>query len=267
MEFLAKNIDKNNIMLVDMLYSYGNKDNDYTDTLDIVYRDLKTGEKKLKTIEKPPIEIYFTKPEYRDYTHNKNYIEISKTDKHLCPIRNIPFYIAKQAGDEYQRMLKEGLMNKDGSASRKMHFYPYVFGSDMGAEEFYRINWLLEYDNETPKPITKSYFDIEVDTINIAGFPKMGECPVNIISFLNEENKSVYSFILNEKSNPLIKEFVENIDDVIKEAHQMFDEVYGSFDYNVYMYDNEDELIRSFYKCVNTLKPDFIMGWNEFGWT
>ena len=265
MEFMPKNLNKDDIMLVDMIYSYGNKDNDYTDTLDIIYKDLRTGEKKLRTIEKPPIEVFFVKNEYRNYSHNKNYIEIDKTEKHICPIRNVPWYIARVAGREYEQALKESVMAGDKKALRRMQLYPYVFGSDMGCEEFYRVQWLLEYDNDKPKPISKAYYDIEVDGIDIPGFPEMGECPVNIITLVNDENKSVYTFILNEPRNPQIKDFVEHLDEFIDELHEMFDEAYGVLDYSIYMYDDERELIKSFFKAIHTLKPDFAMAWNGHG--
>lgn len=265
MKFLGNNVKPDDVMLLNMVYSYGSKDTDFADSLEIIYRDLQTNEKKLKVIKKPEIEIYFTKPEYRDYDYSKAYIEIDKTDKHLCPVKNVPWYIAKQAGEQYVTALKEMVASGDRRGINKMHKYPYVFGSDMDAESFYRVHWLLEYDNDKPKQLTKAFFDIEVDTIMIPGFPQDGECPVNIITLVNEENRSVYTLMLNNPGNPLIAEFMNEIDSFVDELHEMFDEVYGVFEYNLYMYDDEAELITSFYKILNSLKPDFLLGWNSFG--
>jgi DNA polymerase elongation subunit (family B) len=265
LKFFNEKTNPDNLMLLNMHYSYGNKDNDYTDSLEIIYRDLRTGNKKIKTIKRPEVEIYFTKEEYRDYTHNMSEIEIDKTDALKCQFRSIPWTIAKHAGPNYVESLKQLYETGRRSEINKIQFYPYVFGSDMDCESYYRINWLLEYDNDKPKHLTKAYFDIEVDTISIEGFPKDGECPVNIITLVNDENKSVYTFILNNPDNPQIIEYVNNIENEVKEIHDTFDEIYGVLDYNLYIYDDERDLIRSFFNAVHALKPDFIMGWNIFG--
>ena len=59
MQFL-KGVNKENIMLLNVIYHRPMKENEYKDYLDIVYKDLDTGEKILKTIETPEMEIYFT---------------------------------------------------------------------------------------------------------------------------------------------------------------------------------------------------------------
>ena len=265
MEFLSKSMKTDKLMLVNMLYTYGNKSNNYTDILYIVYRDLRTGEKKLKTISKPEIEIYFTKEEYRDYDYNKVYIELEKTYKVQCPIRNVVWTIANEAGPSYKSTLKSLVETGNRKDMSLINKYPYVFGSDLDCESYYRVYWLQNYDNELIKPLTKAYFDIEVDTINIAGFPNMGECPINVISLVDETTESVYVYMLNNPDNPQIAEFIDNINDVINEWHDMFDDMYGKLKYNTYIFDDERKLIRAFFDTVNILKPDFLMGWNIFG--
>lgn len=265
MKFLGENVNPNDVMLVNMIYGYGGKDNGYTDSLEIVYRDLNTGEKKLKILQKPEVDIYFTRPEFRNYNYNRAYIELDKVDKHTCAFKNIPWYIAKEAGQDYVNWMKELVETGNRRDMNKIFKYPYCFGADMDAESYYRVNWLLEYDNERIKPITKAYFDIEVDTIDIAGFPRDGECPINIITFMNEENKSVYTLMLNNPNNPQIAEFIENIEEFVEKAHKEFDDIYGVLEYNLYAYNDERDLIKSFFKIVNALKPDFVMGWNSHG--
>ena len=73
MKFLSPDINKENIMLIDILYHGANKRNDYTDALDIIYKDIDTGKKHLKTIEEPEIDIYLMalakNMDYQIHTH------------------------------------------------------------------------------------------------------------------------------------------------------------------------------------------------------
>ena len=264
MKFLEK-INTKDLMLVNMIYGRGNKDNDYVDTLDIIYRDTKTNEKKLYTIENPEIEIFFTKEEYRDYNYVKSHIGLDKVDKHICEARNVAWYIAKQAGPEYMNAMKQMRETGNFRDMRKIHTYPYVFGSDMDVESFYRCHWLMEYENDCQKSLTKSYLDIETDTIDITGFPRDGECPINAVTLVDDSTRSVHTFLLNNPNNPQIQEFIDDLDNVIDELHVMFDEVYGELKYNFYMYDDELKMIKDIFRLINTIKPDFCLVWNGMG--
>lgn len=291
MEFLHSKVDKNDIMLTNIIYNYPTKSTEWTDYLNIIYKDISTGEKHLKVIEKPQIEIYFTKDEYRNYDYNKNFIELDKVDKHICEYKNVEFYIAKQAGKEYQNYAKQCLETKNRQALKNLHKYPYVFGSDYSIEAWYRAQWLLNYDNDKPKHLTKQFLDIEVDGIFVNGFPGPGECPINMVTLVDEENKACYTFLLdttplveeylkkyenvadpkripgleflrnNFKPNQ-IQEFIDDIDNFIDRLHGAFDETYGRLEYNIFMFKDEKELITNVFKVINSLKRDFLMIWN-----
>lgn len=265
MKFLNPNVDKDDIMLINMIYHPPRKDNDREDTLDIIYKTISTGEKHIKSIKIPEIEIYFAKEQYRDYTHNKTFMEIDRCDKHKCEYRKLTRYIAECAGpdyvNEYKRMLESGQFRD----IQKFHTYPYVFGSDIGIEAFYRTQWLLEYDNDKPKRLTKLFLDIEVDTIDMVGFCRDGECPINAVTIIDDTDMRSYTFLLNNEKNPQIQEFINNIDDFVSELHDMFDPSYGVFDYKIFMYDSESEMLISIFKLINMLKRDMCFIWNGCG--
>ena len=248
-----------------MLYHPPRKENDREDTLDIIYKTISTGEKHIKSIKIPQIEIYFVKEQYRNYTHNKTFMEISKCDKHTCEYRKLTRYIAENAGpdyvNEYKRMLESGQYRD----IQKFHTYPYVFGSDIGIETFYRVNWLMEYDNDKPKRLTKIYLDIEVDTIDIVGFCRDGECPINAVTIVDEITMTSYTFLLDNDKNEQIEEFKHNIGPLVDELHEMFDDSYGVLDYKIFMYDNEKEMLISIFKLINMLKRDVCLIWNMGG--
>ena len=127
-------------------------------------------------------------------------------------------------------------------------------------------------------PISKSFFDIEVDTINMMGdFPEMGECPINAVSLILKEQKQIYSFLLRTKSNPLIKEFEEYVTSgkVFPDIQNFVVNAVGgpeiarkydvdNFNFNFLFYDEEDEisLIRDLFAAINTFQPDFALAWN-----
>lgn len=259
------NVDKNNLMLINIIYHNSNKNNDYVDSIDIIYKDLKTGEKYLKHIENPEIDIYFTKEEHQDYDYNKSFIELDKTEKHRCKYKDLPFYISKVAGGKYAQFVKTMIEERNFAAIQNIHKYPYVFGSDYDIENWYKIQWVLNYDNETPKKITKTYMDIEVNTSKVSGFPKPELCPIDAVTLIDEETKSVFTFLLDTGNNPQISDFKNSIDSFITELHEAFDESYGEFEYRIYMFDDEKELIIQLFKLINTLKRDFNLTWNGYG--
>lgn len=262
MRMLPSDVNPDNIMLCDLVYHNPSKENDYVDYLSIVYKELDSGKKHVHMIENPTMDIYFTKDEYRNYDYNKEFIELEKVEKREVPYTKILWEIAKEAGPDYLNYLKQCVETQNRRRMPEVHKYKYVFGSDIPIESFYRTNWLFNYDNDKPKPLTKMFLDIEVDSINIPGFPKPGECPVNAVSIVDDSENTVYVLLLNNPKNPQIKEFVDNIDDFIDELHELFDESYGILSYKIFMYDDEKELLKAIFNLVNTLKRDFCAIWN-----
>lgn len=267
MKFLdGYGIDTNDIILINIIYHKPKKETDWIDYLDVIYKEISTGEKRCLIIKEPEMEIYIVDEQYRDYTYNKSFIELEKCFIKRVKCKNLEMEIAKEAGDNYIRMIKECRQTRNSSAIKNIHKWRYVFGSDIDPETYFRIQYALEYENDDkPKHLTKQYADIEVDGIDIVGFPKDGECPINAITLVDQDSMQCFTFLLRNDKNKQIEEFENNIDDFITSLHEDFDDSYGSFSYNFYMYDesNEIELIRDFFKLVNTLKRDFLMFWNQ----
>ncbi len=262
MKFINRNkTDK--LMLLNVIYHKPSKYNDYTDYLDVIYRDLRTGEKYVECIPEPKMEIYFVQPEHRTFTTHVNFIELDKTYPKVVKYKDLLFEIAKEAGPEYIETMKELTRQRRFRERGNIHKYKYVFGSDMAIENWYRNQWELEYGNNEDKKITKAYLDIETDAIDIPeGYGESGECPINAVTIIYEDNKTVYTFLLRNDRNPQIEEFETNIQSFIGDLHESFDDSYGVFDYRIYMYDEEIDLITDIFKLLNTLKPDFCMVWN-----
>lgn len=266
MRFLdGSGIDTDDVMLINIMYHKPTKETNWCDYLDVIYKEISTGEKKLYTIKDPEMEVFIVKEEYRDFTYNKTFIDIDKTYPLRVKCKNLEMEIAKEAGPNYVQMIKDCKQTRNWSAAKNIHKWRYVFGSDFEIENYFRIQWALEYENDKPKHLTKQYADIEVDSIDIVGFPKHGVCPINAITVVDHETLTCYTFLLRCDKNPQIAEFEDNVDKFIEELHEMFDESYGELSYNIYMYDEDKEinLIRDFFKLVNTFKRDFMMFWNQ----
>ena len=72
MEFLKlKESRKEDIMLINMIYNQPSPQNEWNDSMDIIYKDLSTDKKYLETIVNPTMDVYFTKPEFRNYDYPK----------------------------------------------------------------------------------------------------------------------------------------------------------------------------------------------------
>ena len=68
MRFLdGSGIDTDDAMLINIIYHKPTRDTDWIDYLDIIYKEISTGEKRLYTIKEPEREEYIEKDEYRDY--------------------------------------------------------------------------------------------------------------------------------------------------------------------------------------------------------
>lgn len=250
------------LMLINILYHYPRKVNNYNDYLDIIYKNNKTGKKHVTTIENPKMDIYFAK-ERGTVDYNRNFIHLKDAEKHTCDYKNILFYIAKEAGPSYMKWMNECAKTNRGKM-KNIHKYKDVFGSDYDIESWYRIQWFLNNNNGSKNKLTKMYLDIEVDSINVPGFPKSGECPVNAVGIMDQETMTMHVFLLRNDKNPQIEEFENNIESFLEELSVDFDEVYGKIDYRFYMYDEEKELnlITDLFKLINTLKRDFLLIWN-----
>lgn len=254
---------RDNIMFLHTLYHRPNADFDWNDMLEIVYKRLDTGEKEVFSIENPKMDVYIAKDGYRN-DYYRDYMPIEHVEKHTFPYKDLEMCIAKIAGEEWVKYLKDNIANRNRKANKNIHKWENVYGSDYDIEQWYRIQWLLHLDNDKPKPVTTGYLDIETDILGLDHFVLPGEVPINAVTLIDEENMQSHTLLLRNDKNPQIAEFEEDIDGFIDELHELFDETYGVIDYNIYMYDERDEieLIKDLFRLINTLQKDFILIWN-----
>lgn len=265
MKFLKqKHTKTEDLMLVNVLYNYASPETEWKDSIDIIYKDLSNGMKYVEHIEEPEMDIYMTKPEYRNYDYNKFVLPLDQVEKVRVTCKGVTKDIAKMAGGKYAQFYRQCQETRNRRATKNLHKYRYVMASDYDPESYYRIHWGIEYSNDTQKKITKLYSDIEVDGINHPGFVTGGVAPINAIALLDEKTKKCYSFLLRNDKNPQIAELENNIDDLKKECKELFEDFYGEWDYNFLFYDEKDEIVmlKDYFRLIHSLKRDFLLFWN-----
>lgn len=268
MKFLNNITKEQHIMPLHVYYNYGSQDfNSADDYIDIIYKDMDTGRKYVETIKHPEIEIWITKPEYRNYSHIRD----------TYPKTNCDCYRV-----HYKSRFKE-IADILGISPRNVKTSPYVFQIDMDIRTFYLSQFLFEYGNNLMKKLSIGVFDIENDTVQTQGFPTHGECPIDAISFVADESKNGYLFVYTKDNLPNIPEghknyelmmqikeqFYRDMDNLkshpeilINKMHEMFDDSYGVFNYHILFFDNEIEEIAAFFQIVEAEQIDFLGAWN-----
>ena len=249
------------LMLCDMIYHSPRKATDYHDYLSIVYKDLITGKKELMKIKDPEFTIYEVEESYRTFKSQRQFVEMEHLIPHKIKYKDTLYEIAKIMGESGIRYYKEHTRYYE---RRELYKYPYVVGADIGIETYYRVLWHKELGNDDKKEVTCQFLDIEVNQKHWdgAGIPREGECPIDAISLVDDASNTVYTFLLKVPDNPLIDDFMNNINDVYKELHELFDESYGVLTYQIYMFEDEVEMLKKLFTLIHSLKRDIIMIWN-----
>lgn len=267
---LIKKLVANSSALINVVHHKGNRDTNWDDYLDIIYYDLE-GKKQFLTIRNPMIEVYFANEDARVSGYNRNYIRKEQTYKKAFPFKDLEKCIGNELGGDAKRLVYDAYTSGKRALAKNVHKDPNVFASDYRIEDWYRIQWALEEraleargHKRPPVTLRKNFLDIEVDGIDFPGFVVGGIAPINAVTVVDDIDKTCRTFLLRNDKNPQIAEFEKDIEGFIKELHEDFDEVYGSLDYQIYMYDEERELdmIHDIFQVLNMTQPDFVLIWN-----
>lgn len=286
--------NKENSMLLDIQYIKPNKQEGSPDFLYLIWKDLDTGEKFLKAVPEPKMDIYFSKPECRNFDYNKKCEKLSNLYKRTVKYKDIVFTIAEEMGDRGKAIVNDIMSTRNFKDLKKFHLYEYAFGTDHDVRSWYRANWIGKLDNNRVKKLNKGFLDIEADGINISGMVDPTTCPINAVTLIDASDKQVYTFLLDDTDefipsnldNPnitynksemkhekflidgyrhkkeMITDIITNTDKFKQELHDMFDESYGVFNYNLYIYKDERKLLVHLFQLINKLKLDIIGIWN-----
>lgn len=282
-------INKENAMLLDVQYIRENKKENQLDYLYIIWKNLDSGEKYLQVVPEPMMDIYFEKPEFRDHLYNRNYQHLENLDKKTVKYKDIIFAIVNDMGDVGRQKLQNYFTTGNYRGLKEFLTYPYVFGADYDIRAWYRYKWMVSFDNDRPKTLTKGFLDIEVDGLEAVGLPDPVFCPIDLVTVIDTSTSISYTFSLigvdckekdmtrltsRQKEKELKRremyasrleqqEYVStHVDELEAKAHEMFDESYNGMEYKFYFYKDERKMLVHLFQLINKLKLDFMGVWN-----
>ena len=264
-----------NITILNTLYIRPQKTQDgdlnkYTpDILYIIYKDLDTGEKKLEMIENP-IYTYYISNGTKNITHNMVHIEKKYVKPITCKYKDLKLSIAKETNNV--NWFYDNIKCGNYAENNKLFSIPTIFQADVDIEDYYRYLFAKVYQNK-PCKISKLYFDIEADIESLkGGFPDMFQCPINACTLIDEANSHIYVLLLEDPTNPQIKELREasNVTEELKNFVRsrvngpVYEAEFGldKMEYSIVYFEKEIDLIISIFKIINKFKPDFVLAWN-----
>lgn len=277
-------IEGRNPTLINVTYIRPTKDNGQREVFEVIY---KTEDGLVHKSEEPPLaDIYFVKPEFRDYNYNKPQERMERMEKVRVPISKIRHTIAEAMGDEGEALIKRAFQERNYKLLDQLYRWPYCYGCDFQPEYYFMKNWYEKYELGRPR-LSKSFLDIETDlmdyTLDMDNIPSTAYSPVNLITIILEETKECYTFALKpyvpSKSGRTAQEYEEryrmyekqladhnylmsHMSEFIADLHDSFDGTYGHLDYHIREYEEEIELIADVFRLINTRKPNFCMIWN-----
>lgn len=278
-----------NISIIDVLYyqPYRHRGEYQEDVVMVIYKD-ENNKKKVATITKPEVDIYFTKPEYRnDWIMPREHVEFEKVFPVTCRNKYIINEIVKEmkkCDDPRTRQLldiyKKSFEVNDYRAKKEVFKWQHTFMSDLPIEDYYRIKLITDYNADFAHTINRAFLDIESDVFGLTSNEiKMNEDPTNAVTVIfdpikDEEHPQVWTFVLrNYRKYPQQEYFENNIDEFIENCHNEFDYieinkdgkkilVENEADYHISFFNNDGELISAVFDLINSRKPDMLGVWN-----
>ena len=253
-----------NYILFNTIYHNRTDDPDIKDVITLVFKDLDTGEKIIKDVENPKIEVYVAKKgiDLGEYTH----IDIDEKDTELvdCSYKSILKDLSEMLG--YKSYYNKCMQEKRYDDAKRIMEVNRIFSSDRNIEDFYKFKSKQYFGTKELKNITKGFYDIETDLKK--GYCDLkngcGTAPINALTFINPQTKESYTLALRDSSNPKVKELEDNKEAFLNYVHELCDEIVGTdYEYKLAFFDDELELIKVFFDLVNLYKLDFMLAWNQ----
>jgi DNA polymerase elongation subunit (family B) len=232
--------------------------------------------KKKAWIDEDPEYTYFMTKDPELFDKPRNFVET----EHVRPITvrydNLLYDIAKQTDQlDYYKACKA---NGKYRETKNVLKHKDVHLADLDIAD-YKIDEWLRLNKQEVIPLRKAYFDIEVDIMSLpeGEFPdeEKAEYPVALLSYLHQPTMEIHSFILRNPENHSQTAFLEFFEAHTEEYKEAFLEELNApneengkkpptpvSDIHFHIFDEEMDLITSFFTLVKKDRPDFAAGWN-----
>ena len=263
---------EDDILLLNVQYVPISKtDNGFQDdVLYLIYRDNKTGEKKLKTITKPKTETFVTKPEYMmSFKTQREYLPESSVDSIITRYPLITNNLIKK--------LEESNIDKEyipicKQEKKEIFKWRHAYFSDYDIRDYAMIAYINNKKSPIHTKLSKAYLDIESDIYKRSSLEiEQCDCPINAVSvvmthdenFVELKHPRVYTLLLRNHVRYKEQEYFENnLDKFIQECHDEFDNDYNKPSFVIRIYDDEIMMLRTLFGLLHKKSPDFILIWN-----
>ena len=256
------------------------------DALIMTIKDDETNTSEIKIIERPTIEYYTVKEEYKDQVNpwqeqsiskdllDTHVVEYSKRDADICKYLGIydEYYRLKQAANKKYFTYEEAVNARNAFKdfmNKKVYMSPYIYSADETIEVFWKTKLMKEeHMDSIPKILNVSFYDIET---LIAHFKTQvdqhnPEAPVNVITYCNTKKMHFYALLLKIPEIKSVQDEIEsNIDEYFDKYIQedFKDRGFERKNIHIKFFDSEIMLIKAFFQLIHEDKPDFAMAWNS----
>ena len=270
--------------LINVLYHRNPIDSKDKGKLILIERE--NGLKTKTEIEDPDFSFYVSKKDkFKEHQRLKNLFQpLNEVDEIKCKYLKLygemnnlikTYDYDPSRINKYHQTFKSAYNSRNMYAFKKMHSHPLFYSTDIDFIDYNIRNWYETNGDkfDTTGKLTKAFFDIEVDSVDIVGFPDEDEanCPINAITYFY--NGTLHAgFLRNScRPNPLIAE-AEN--DIVTFKQEFIEEFTNEtnldlkkhntlLDVNIQFFNTEVELVKWFFHIVNEIdRPDIMMAWN-----
>lgn len=268
------------IQLLDTIYvnPHPTSDGKWTDgTLFIVYRDIKTGEKKVDVQKNPKSHIYFTKPEYKyDFKTRRKQLEIEKLDEVVVPYKDITKAIRDKIKEydmdhEYLEIYDMAIKERKSRMKKELFKWRHTYYSDYDIGDYVWTQTNLAYNQSVTK-LTKTFLDIEVDVYGRTERDRViGACPIHCITMVINHDihgnildspMAIQLLLRNYRRYKGQEAFENNIAEYYKKCKEDFDKLHNNPKFIVKFYDDDLSMLKDFFGVIHAYKSDFNAIWN-----
>ena len=236
----------------DYAYSHGTyvKLDNGQDALVANVKNIHTNESKLEIIRNASVPFWVTKKPMQNHVYKKECVPDSELDTFRCKFAELPTAVAKALGErEFGYINYRNLLNS-----------PYVYGADIELEVLVKMA-AAKACSGVPTQYNIGILDIENSML--------GNHEITNMSYVDGLTRNCYMaayepFLKGKTEADIraltdirLKEFREKLN---AEAQIIFDK--KPYTYEVYITDNELDLIKWTFKQINKHKPDFVGIWN-----
>ena len=274
-----------NPILLNVTYQRPNKLKGINECFKVIYKD--DDGKVHYTEDKPEAEIWFVKPEHRNYDYYKYQEHMDKMFPVRVPVSEIRYRIAQEAGDWGKNIIKLSKEKNDYKILNQLYKWQYAFRCDFQPEWYFINDWYKRYPLTSIPNLSTAFMDIEIDMIDymvdMEHLDVSAYAPVNVVSLILDETNEAFQFMLEpyepskiglseekyeirrkkyEKQRKDFYDLMQHPDDYINELKERFNGTYGDLEYKVRFYKNEIDLIADIFRVINKRKPNFVECWN-----